>query len=64
LGQFRKRDKVAGGGHLQVFFPIAAICVISFIITAIIANICGRITDESSRVQAKGGIVGACRAHS
>ena len=51
-----------------MFFPIAAICVIcviiSFIITAIIANICGRITDESSRVQAKGGIVGACRTHS
>ena len=50
-----------------MFLPIAAICVIfviSCIITAIIANIYRRITDESSRVQAKGGIVGACRAHS
>ena len=50
-----------------MFLPIAAICVIfiiSCIITAIISNLSGYITDESSRVQAKGGIVGACRTDS
>ena len=72
LDQFHQCDKVAGGGYLQVFLSIAAICVIviiigfiiGFVITAIISNLCGFVTDESSRVQAKGGIVGACRTDS
>lgn len=36
LDQFHQRDKVASGGHLQMFLPISAICVVVVIIIAII----------------------------